>query len=171
MQVQVNEKAGITYSTGLKAILRHDPDIIMVGEIRDAETAKIALRAALTGHLVLSTMHTKNSKGALYRLLEFGANWHEMEQTLVGITAQRLVELICPFCLEGDCSPYCSRYRNNRAAVYEVLYGSALGEALMEVKGEKMKHKFPTLTNLISKGIALGFVKEKEYERWGIDLD
>jgi competence protein ComGA len=70
LQVQVNEKAGITYATGLKAILRHDPDIIMVGEIRDEETAKIAIRAALTGHLVLSTMHTKDAKGAIYRLLE-----------------------------------------------------------------------------------------------------
>jgi len=69
LQVQVNEKAGITYASGLKAILRHDPDIIMVGEIRDAETAKIAIRAAFTGHLVLSTMHTKDTKGAIYRLL------------------------------------------------------------------------------------------------------
>ncbi|MBM6617273.1 type II/IV secretion system protein [Bacillus sp. RD4P76] len=70
LQVQVNEKAGITYSTGLKAILRHDPDIILVGEIRDEETAQIAIKAAMTGHLVLSTMHTKDAKGAIYRLLE-----------------------------------------------------------------------------------------------------
>ncbi|MBM7620184.1 type II secretory ATPase GspE/PulE/Tfp pilus assembly ATPase PilB-like protein [Bacillus tianshenii] len=70
LQVQVNEKAGITYTTGLKAILRHDPDIIMVGEIRDEETAKIAIRASMTGHLVLSTLHTRNAKGAVYRLLD-----------------------------------------------------------------------------------------------------
>src|SRR5690606_20545571 len=65
LQVQVNEKAGITYAAGLKAILRHDPDIIMVGEIRDEETAKAAVRASLTGHLVLTTLHTKNAKSAI----------------------------------------------------------------------------------------------------------
>lgn len=167
LQVQVNEKAGITYSTGLKAILRHDPDIIMVGEIRDAETAKIAMRAALTGHLVLTTMHTKNSKGALYRLLEFGVNWHEMEQTLVAVTAQRLVELVCPFCLDQDCHPLCHNYKVKRAAVYEILKGQALREALLEINGFKMTKKFPTLKQLISKGISYGFIKEKEYERWG----
>ena len=90
LQVQVNEKAGVTYTTGLKAILRHDPDIIMVGEIRDAETAKIAYGLHLTGHLVLTTMHTRDAKGAIYRLVEFGVNWQEIEQTLVAITAQRL---------------------------------------------------------------------------------
>ncbi|MDA6151382.1 ATPase, T2SS/T4P/T4SS family, partial [Escherichia coli] len=81
-------------------------DIIMVGEIRDAETAKIAVRAALTGHLVLSTMHTRDAQGAVYRLAEFGVNMMEIEQTLVAVTAQRLVELNCPYC-EGECSPFC----------------------------------------------------------------
>ncbi|MCU9613862.1 competence type IV pilus ATPase ComGA [Caldibacillus lycopersici] len=169
LQVQVNEKAGITYSTGLKAILRHDPDIIMVGEIRDSETAKIAVRASLTGHLVLTTMHTRNAKGALYRLMEFGVNWSEMEQTLVAITAQRLVEVLCPYCLSEDCPIYCSHHKENRAAVYEILYGSALQEALMELKGYTMQRKYPTLKQVISKGIALGFIKETEYERWVLD--
>ena len=79
----MNEKAGVTYTTGLKAILRHDPDIIMVGEIRDAETAKIAVRAALTGHLVLTTMHTRDAKGAIHRLVEFGVNWQELIKRLL----------------------------------------------------------------------------------------
>ena len=105
VQVQVNEKAGITYSTGLRAILRHDPDIIMVGEIRDEETAAVAVRAALTGHLVLSTLHTKDAKGAIYRLLELGIQWHEIQQSMIAVTAQRLINLICPLC--GDsCSEY-----------------------------------------------------------------
>jgi competence protein ComGA len=171
LQVQVNEKAGITYSAGLKAILRHDPDIIMVGEIRDHETAQIAIRAALTGHLVLTTMHTKDSKGALYRLLEFGVNWHEIEQTLVAVTAQRLVELICPFCMEGNCDIYCTHNQKSRTAVYEILYGRALRESLMEMKGKSMSARYPTLGHLISKGIALGFIKETEYERWVHDLE
>jgi competence protein ComGA len=166
LQVQVNEKAGVTYTTGLKAILRHDPDIIMVGEIRDAETAKIAVRAALTGHLVLTTMHTKDAKGAIYRLIEFGVHWQEIEQTLVAITAQRLVELTCPYC-SGDCSPICSGYeRAKRASVFEMLSGRALTLALGEAKGEKEKYSYPTLREEIRKGIALGFIKDSEYDRW-----
>lgn len=164
MQVQVNEKAGVTYATGLKAILRHDPDIIMVGEIRDSETAKIAVRAALTGHLVLSTMHTRDAKGAIYRLMEFGVNKLEIEQTLVAVAAQRLVELECPFC-EGTCSPFCfSHSRIKRASVFELLTGKALTSVLRDGVSS---HK--TLKNVINKGIALGYIKETEYERWVYD--
>lgn len=165
LQVQVNEKAGVTYAAGLKAILRHDPDIIMVGEIRDAETAKIAVRAALTGHLVLSTMHTRDAKGAVYRLHEFGVNWLEVEQTLIAISAQRLVELTCPFC-KGDCSPYCYSYgRWKRASVFELLSGRNLSTVLREAKGEKVETHYKTLKEVIKKGIALGYIKESEYDR------
>lgn len=122
MQVQVNEKAGVTYSAGLKAILRHDPDMIILGEIRDAETAEIAVRAAMTGHLVLSSLHTRDAKGAIYRLLEFGVNMTEIEQTVIAIAAQRLVDLTCPFCKEENCSVYCRMYRQTRrAGIYELL--------------------------------------------------
>jgi competence protein ComGA len=166
LQVQVNEKAGITYTTGLKAILRHDPDIIMVGEIRDAETAKIAIRASLTGHLVLTTMHTRDAKGAIYRLMEFGINWHEIDQTLVAITAQRLVELNCPYC-HGNCSPLCFSYdRAKRASVFELLTGRALRAALDGLKGENTNYRYQTLREEIRKGIALGYIKESEYDRW-----
>lgn len=165
LQVQVNEKAGITYATGLKAILRHDPDIIMVGEIRDSETAKIAVRAALTGHLVLSTMHTRDAKGAVYRLHEFGVNWLEVEQTLIAVTAQRLVELTCPFC-EDKCSRFCNSYgRWKRASVFELLSGRNLSLVLKEAKGNKVNMNYRTLKNVIRKGIALGYIKETEYER------
>lgn len=165
LQIQVNEKAGITYSTGLKAILRHDPDVIMVGEIRDAETAKIAIRAALTGHLVFSTMHAKHAKGALYRLIEFGCNWHDLEQAIVAVTAQRLVELVCPFC-ENECHPLCPRFYQSRAAVYEILFNKALEETLLEMKGYQMNVSYPTLRKQIIKGITLGFIKEQEFDRW-----
>jgi competence protein ComGA len=171
LQVQVNEKAGITYAAGLKAILRHDPDIIMVGEIRDAETAQIAVRAALTGHLVLSTMHTRDAKGAIYRLLEFGVNWVEVEQTIVAVTAQRLVELTCPIC-KGECSPFCHSYGGwKRASVFELLTGKNLNGVLKETKGELVTVKYQTLKDTIKKGIALGFIKEGEYERWVCDHD
>ncbi|MBM4762279.1 competence type IV pilus ATPase ComGA [Bacillus sp. B15-48] len=169
LQVQVNEKAGISYATGLKAILRHDPDIIMVGEIRDQETAEIAIRAALTGHLVLTTMHTRDSKGAVYRLLEFGINWLEIEQTLIAVTAQRLVELTCPYC-QGECHPYCyTSGRAQRGSVFELLTGSALSAVLMQVKGRKEAIYYETLRDVIKKGIALGFIKENEWNRWVFD--
>jgi competence protein ComGA len=165
LQVQVNEKAGVTYATGLKAILRHDPDIIMVGEIRDAETAKIAVRAALTGHLVLSTMHTRDALGAVYRLHEFGVNWLEVEQTLIAVTAQRLVELTCPFC-EADCSPFCySSGRWKKASVFELLSGRNLNSTMRAAKGERVETHYRTIKDVIKKGIALGYIKDSEYER------
>jgi len=166
LQVQINEKAGITYSVGLKAALRHDPDIIMVGEIRDAETAKIAVRAAMTGHLILTTMHTRDAKGAIYRLLEFGVSWIEVEQTLIAITAQRLVELNCPSCSGNECTPECSvKKRTKRASVYELLYGRELIEALKAAKGEAHKAGYRQLKHEISKAIAFGYIEAEEYER------
>ncbi|MGV3464116.1 MAG: ATPase, T2SS/T4P/T4SS family, partial [Heyndrickxia sp.] len=171
LQVQVNEKAGITYSNGLKAILRHDPDIIIVGEIRDHETAEIAVRAALTGHLVLSTLNTTAAKGAIYRLLEFGIKQSEMEQTLIGIAAQRLVTLHCPFCGE-QCSKYCPRYHEKRrAAVYELLYGKSLKHVLEEVSGEEISYQYVTLRETLRKGIALGYISKQEYDRWVFEAE
>ncbi|MGV2938247.1 competence type IV pilus ATPase ComGA [Mesobacillus sp. LC4] len=166
LQVQVNERAGISYSAGLKAILRHDPDIIMVGEIRDKETAETAIRASLTGHLVLTTMHTRDARGAIYRLIEFGINWLEIEQTLIAVTAQRLVELKCPYC-EGGCSPFCySSGNGKRGNVFEILTGKDLSAVLKEAKGESQSYHYKTLKDAIRKGIALGFIKESEYQRW-----
>lgn len=167
LQVQVNEKAGVTYSAGLKAILRHDPDVIMVGEIRDEETAAIALRASLTGHLVLTTLHTKDAKGAVFRLLEFGLKWHEIEQTLVAVSAQRLVSIICPVCKETDCSvDHHSAFKSKQATVYEILSGKDLQAVLKEAKGEQSDYHYPLLKDLLRKGIALGYLSQKEYDRW-----
>ena len=97
-QVQINTKAGLTFARGLRSILRQDPDIIMVGEIRDGETADIAVRSALTGHLILSTLHTNDATGALTRLLDMGVEPYLIASSVVGIIAQRLVRLICSHC-------------------------------------------------------------------------
>jgi len=97
-QIQMNRKAGMTFSSGLRAILRSDPDIIMVGEIRDQETAKIAVEAALTGHLVFSTLHTNDSAGAVTRLGEMGVEPYLTASSLVGVIAQRLMRVLCPEC-------------------------------------------------------------------------
>ncbi len=97
-QIQVNSKIDLTFAQGLRSILRQDPDVIMVGEIRDSETAKIAVQAALTGHLVFSTLHTNDSAGALARLVEMGVEPFLAASALVGVLAQRLVRTICPHC-------------------------------------------------------------------------
>ncbi len=100
-QVQVNAKAGLTFASGLRSILRQDPDIVMVGEIRDAETAQIATRAAITGHLVLSTLHTNDTTGTISRLVDMGVETYMVSSSVVGVIAQRLVKKICPKCKEA----------------------------------------------------------------------
>lgn len=100
-QVQVNTKAGLTFASGLRSILRQDPDIVMVGEIRDAETAQIATRAAITGHLVLSTLHTNDTASTISRLIDMGIESYMVSSSVVGIIAQRLVKRICPKCKEA----------------------------------------------------------------------
>lgn len=97
-QIQVNEKVGMTFASGLRSILRQDPDIIMVGEIRDPETADIAIHAALTGHLVLSTLHTNDAPTAATRLLDLGIPPYLLSSSLLGAMAQRLVRNLCPKC-------------------------------------------------------------------------
>ena len=104
-QVQVNPEANLTFAQGLRSILRQDPDVIMVGEIRDSETAQIAVQAALTGHLVLSTVHTNDSIGALSRLRELGVAPYLISSSLLGVLAQRLCRRICPDCKGPDTVP------------------------------------------------------------------
>jgi type IV pilus assembly protein PilB len=99
-QVQTNEKAGLTFASSLRSILRQNPDIIMIGEIRDSETAIMAIRSALTGHLVLSTMHTNDAPSAIVRLIDMGIEKYLVASALKGILAQRLVRINCPHCLE-----------------------------------------------------------------------
>ena len=100
-QVQINEKTGLTFAGGLRSILRQDPDIIAVGEIRDGETAEIAMRSAITGHLVLSTIHTNNAVATLDRLVDIGVEPYLIASALKGVIAQRLVRHICPKCREA----------------------------------------------------------------------
>jgi len=97
-QIQVNDKVGLTFASGLRSILRQDPDVVMVGEIRDTETAKIAVQAALTGHLMLSTLHTNDSTSAISRLIDMGVEPFLISSTLLGVLAQRLTRTLCPVC-------------------------------------------------------------------------
>ncbi|MDY3215454.1 MAG: ATPase, T2SS/T4P/T4SS family [Ruminococcus sp.] len=97
-QVQVNSKAGMTFAAALRSILRQDPDIVMIGEMRDSETADIGIRAAITGHLVLSTLHTNDAASTIVRLVDMGVAPYMVATSLIGVIAQRLVKVLCPHC-------------------------------------------------------------------------
>lgn len=121
-QVNVNNNLGIDFSTGLRAILRQDPDIIMIGEIRDSETAEIAARSAITGHLVLSTLHTTDSSSAIIRLIDMGIPSYMVSSCLSGIIAQRLVKKICPYCKKEYASSEYERNMLNNVNENSILY-------------------------------------------------
>ena len=114
VQVQVNEKAGLTFATALRSILRQDPDVVLVGEIRDHETAQIAVQASLTGHLVLSTLHTNDAPNAVTRLVDMGMEAYKIASALRGVVAQRLMRRLCPHLPAGGdatrCRSGCKRY-------------------------------------------------------------
>ena len=128
-QMQVQHNIDLTFASGIRALLRQDPDIIMIGEIRDQETAEMAIQAALTGHLVLSTLHTNDAPSAISRLQELGIAHYLIKATLLGVMAQRLVRVLCPHCKRstGDVHEAvgCAECRNSgyrgRAGVYEIM--------------------------------------------------
>ena len=110
-QIQVSEKAGLTFARGLRSILRHDPDVILIGEIRDQETAQIAVQASLTGHLVFSTLHTNDAPGALTRLVDMGVEPYLVASSLEAVLAQRLVRVLCAHCKQADNSPTAQAFK------------------------------------------------------------
>lgn len=170
-QIAVNNKAGLTFATGLRSIVRQDPNIIMVGEIRDGETAKIAVQAALTGHLVFSTLHTNNAIGAVTRLLDIGIEPFLLAAALRGVVAQRLVRTICPYC-EGGCDECNHTGYKGRIAVQEVLEitpklqklisNGAEENVLLEVAGE---NGFTTLMEDCNAKVQAGQTTLEEYYR------
>ncbi len=110
-QIQVSEKAGLTFARGLRSILRHDPDVILIGEIRDQETAQIAVQASLTGHLVFSTLHTNDAPGAVTRLVDMGVEPYLVASSLESVLAQRLVRVLCKHCKQEDHSPTAKAFK------------------------------------------------------------
>jgi type II secretory ATPase GspE/PulE/Tfp pilus assembly ATPase PilB-like protein len=120
-QTQVNTKVDLTFAMGLRAILRQDPNVIMVGEIRDAETAQIAIQASLTGHLVLATLHTNNAAGAVTRLLDIGVEPFLLASSIIGILAQRLVRLKCKECSGKGCKTCSQTGYKGRTSIFELL--------------------------------------------------
>lgn len=157
-QVNVNNKAGLTFDSGLRSILRQDPDVIMIGEIRDEKTAQIAIRAAITGHLVLSTLHTNDAPSSILRLIDMGAKSYFVADALISVMAQRLVKVICPFCykevipseieilalglLQGDkifkgmgCNKCNHTGYKGRTLVYELMYLNSAHKKIIEGNG------------------------------------
>ncbi|MBR6888437.1 MAG: type II/IV secretion system protein [Selenomonadaceae bacterium] len=120
-QVQVNEKTDLTFAAGLRAMLRMDCNVLMVGEARDAETSKIAIRAALTGHLIFTTLHANDSCSAVFRMLEMGVEPYLLAATLNGVVAQRLVRRICPRCQSKGCEHCRGTGYSGRIALHEIL--------------------------------------------------
>jgi type II secretory ATPase GspE/PulE/Tfp pilus assembly ATPase PilB-like protein/CheY-like chemotaxis protein len=113
VQVQTNEKAGLTFATALRSILRQDPDVVLIGEIRDMETAQIALQASLTGHLVLSTLHTNDAPNTVTRLVDMGMEAYKIASALRGVLAQRLLRRLCPVCRVPHTDPLPERVRKH----------------------------------------------------------
>lgn len=180
-QTQVNAKVDMSFARGLRAILRQDPDVVMVGEIRDLETAEIAVQASLTGHLVLSTLHTNTAVGAVTRLRDMGVEPFLLSSSLIGVVAQRLVRLLCPECREAykanaaDCElmglsadkpsmlyrpgPGCSHCNNmgyrGRTGIYELIQvDSTLRTMIHDGSGEHELERYArdTSTGIRSDG-------------------
>ncbi|WP_144511077.1 competence type IV pilus ATPase ComGA [Bacillus sp. FJAT-22090] len=149
LQIQVNERSGVTYSAGLKAILRHSPDVIMIGEIRDEATAKAAIQASLTGHLVVSTIHAKDGVGALYRLMDLGVSAEELKQTIIGIVTQKLVTVT-------------NEKQQDLSAIFEIISDEFLTEALNSLYTGREFH-IPyglTLSYQIERGVREGVISK-----------
>ncbi len=132
-QIQVNVKAGLTFASGLRSIVRLDPDVILVGEIRDSETAQIAVQSALTGHLVLSSVHANDTVGVLYRLIDLGVEPFLISSALIGIIAQRMVRRVCPHCGKKVSVPLVEQLAYEREmgeSKAEFMYGAGCNECV-----------------------------------------
>ncbi|MTI48220.1 MAG: type II secretion system protein GspE [Firmicutes bacterium] len=191
-QVQVNVKSGLTFATGLRAILRQDPDIVMIGEIRDRETAQIAVRAAITGHLVISTMHTNDAPSTTARLLDMGIEPYLITSSVAGVVAQRLVRKICDNCkieykptesernlLDIDenillykgkgCSKCYNTGYKGRMAIHEILHMTneikdsiSIGASVNSIKDSAIKQGMITLEDNCKDLVAQGITTVEE---------
>ena len=180
-QVQVNEKAGLTFAAGLRAMLRMDCNVLMVGEARDAETSKIAVRAALTGHLLFTTLHANDSCSAVFRMLEMGVEPYLLSATLNGVVAQRLVRKLCPHCKQiredgtysaGGCENCRSTGYSGRLALHEIFRVDKNLRALIlnsrnldEIRSAAIENGLKTLADDAHEKIRAGLTTVDEISR------
>lgn len=173
-QIQVNERIGLTFEKGLRAILRQDPDVIMIGEIRDTETAEIAVRAAITGHLVISTIHTEDAISTIVRLSDMGIKTYLIKASLIGIISQRLVRKKCNYCknksgIVEKCEFCDGRGYIGRTAIHEIMeINDEIKETIKEnfdkhnIKVVADKSGMISFENSIQKLIENGVLDERE---------
>jgi competence protein ComGA len=167
IQMEVNERANFTYAEGFRAILRHDPDIVMIGEIRDEETARMAIRASLTGHLVLSTVHAYNAVGTVRRMTELGVSRFDLRETLVGVIAERLTTIVCPEC-GSVCAPDCTnRHHPRRTGIFEILAGRPLHDLL---SAQTQRPIYKTIEDYVREGIRTGWIPRESLRGGGADV-
>ncbi|MGN0607558.1 MAG: GspE/PulE family protein [Oscillospiraceae bacterium] len=161
-QVQVNTKAGMTFGAALRSILRQDPDIVMIGEMRDSETAEIGIRAAITGHLVLSTLHTNDAASTIVRLVDMGIAPYMVATSLIGVIAQRLVKVLCPHCRQprmADPDELALMKINHQAQIFDAVGCPECNGT--GYKGRTAIHEIIHCTSGISTLIANGAGKEE----------
>ncbi|WP_227872520.1 competence type IV pilus ATPase ComGA [Jeotgalibaca ciconiae] len=163
LQSEINERAGLNYEVLIKQSLRHHPDILVIGEIRDEETARMVIRSALTGHLVIATIHAKECTGVIERMLEMDVSYEQLKQSLVGIVSQRMINKNCCFC-EGACSIYCEHFpiHYKKAILFEILMGPALKNILYKEGGERPH--FVTMNQKLRKAYGCGYITQKDFE-------
>jgi general secretion pathway protein E len=147
-QTQVNARIELSFARALRAILRQDPDIIMIGEIRDFETAQIAIQASLTGHLVLATLHTNDASSAVTRLIDMGVDAYLLSSSLLGVLAQRLVRKICPACAGKGCASCAQTGYAGRTGVFELLVADDLIRAMI--------HRGDSEANIRAQAVLIG---------------
>jgi type II secretion system protein E len=162
-QIQVSEKAGLTFARGLRSILRHDPDVILVGEIRDRETAQIAVQASLTGHLVFSTLHTNDAPGAVTRLIDMGVEPYLVASSLEAVLAQRLVRLLCKHCKQPDTSAPIAALKQQIGMAPDTVLFRAVGCRECRQTGYHGRHAIfewmdidPALRELVLRNVSSG---------------
>ncbi|SFS80155.1 GspE/PulE family protein [Marininema halotolerans] len=171
-QIQIHPKAGLTFAHGLRAVLRQDPNIIMVGEIRDRETADIAIRAALTGHLVITTLHTTDASSTITRLLDMGIEPYRIAASLVGAVAQRLIRLICKGCRGKGCDRCQQQGYLHRVGAFEVVAIKEEFQPLIVERAplSRLRHSFQklgmrSLADAILEKVMTGETSIAEYHR------
>lgn len=164
LQTQVNERADISYDVLIKSSLRHHPDVLLIGEVRDEQTARMMIRGALTGHLMIATIHAKDTLGVVARLEELQISRQQLAQTLIGVISQRLLPRFCPFC-QGTCHALCHflPVERRRAAIFEVLYGTALKRCLAN---EEVR--FTRLNDQLKKAWLYGYIDEETYQHFEV---
>lgn len=166
-QIQVNEESGNTYEQSLKASLRHHPDLVVVGEIRDEETAKMAVRGALTGHLILASVHAKNAEGVISRMMELGISLELLKQTLIGIIFQKLLPIYCSLC-SANCQPYCTHHGRNekRYSLYDLIESKQIQNLTtdnLQITAQKRNRNF---NHLLKKVYGYGYITETTYHQY-----